>query len=86
MDIIAIGDPSDNRIMIFFSPNMLTELEAAVHTNYRVEIDSAYYDAIIDVYRAVTKSCSNHATWRAIISPNNLPHAIQPFLAWMLWG
>ncbi|KAL3451137.1 Spherulation-specific family 4-domain-containing protein [Aspergillus insuetus] len=48
IDVTAVGDPSDNGILVFLSPDMEASLESAMDGNC-AELDSGCYQAVMDV-------------------------------------
>ena len=74
LEVTAVGDPTVNGIMIFLSPDMLTDLEAAMDRSCATELDSACYDAVMDVLQGSgevtieSRDTKSHNTSQQLVS------------------
>lgn len=48
IDVTAVGDPADNGILVFLSPDMEASLKSEMDRNC-AKVDSGCYQAVIDV-------------------------------------
>lgn len=49
IDVTAVGEPSDNGIMLFLSPDLRGTMQAAMDNNCAAGLNSACYDAVMDI-------------------------------------
>ncbi|KAF7136979.1 hypothetical protein CNMCM5793_006730 [Aspergillus hiratsukae] len=74
IEITAVGDPAENGILAFLSPDMQTSLKSTMDSDCAADIDSKCYQEVLDVLEGTGRTLQSRSLNPPALEPRILPY------------
>ncbi|PKX96891.1 uncharacterized protein P174DRAFT_417889 [Aspergillus novofumigatus IBT 16806] len=71
IEVTAVGDPAENGILVFLSPDMETSLKSAMGSSCATRVDTGCYQAVMNVLESANKVLQSRSLEERALEPCN---------------